>query len=255
MKIRQDFEDTFALANRLIKHNMRSMDTLITVIAMPVMMLLGMVYIFGGAIQIQGVSQEDYINYVLPGILLMTIATGSAYTSLRINLDKTSGMFDRFKSMPISKSAVLGGQVFASVVFMLVSIIAVLLVGFLAGFRSNATFSEWLLVGLMIILFSLTVTWLSVPFGLAAGSIDGASSFSYILLMMLFVSSAFVPVDGMPKVVRLFAENQPMTPIIQTIRNLLNSQTVGNDLWVSIGWMVLIIMISYIFGMKVYRRV
>lgn len=157
--------------------------------------------------------------------------------------------------MPISKSSVLGGQVFASVVFMLVSIIAVLLVGFLAGFKSNATFSEWLLVGLMVILFSLTVTWLSVPFALAAGSIEGASSFSYILLMMLFVSSAFVPVEGMPKVVRLFAENQPMTPIIQTIRNLFNSHAAGIDLWVSIGWMVLIIMISFIFGMKVYKRV
>ncbi|PDY47829.1 ABC transporter [Bacillus pseudomycoides] len=185
----------------------------------------------------------------------MTIASGSAYTSLRINLDKTSGMFDRFKSMPISKSSVLGGHVLASVIFMLVSIIAVLIVGFLAGFRSNATFSEWLLVGFLIILFSLTLTWLSIPFALAAGSIEGASSFSYILLMMLFVSSAFVPVDGMPKVVRLFAENQPMTPIIQAIRDLFNSHAIGNDLWVSIGWMVLIIMISYIFGMKVYKRV
>ncbi|PGC32824.1 ABC transporter [Bacillus pseudomycoides] len=192
----------------------------------------------------------------------MTIASGSAYTSLRINLDKTSGMFDRFKSMPISKSSVLGGHVLASVIFMLasvifmlVSIIAVLIVGFLAGFRSNATFSEWLLVGFLIILFSLTLTWLSIPFALAAGSIEEASSFSYILLMMLFVSSAFVPVDGMPKVVRLFAENQPMTPIIQAIRDLFNSHAAGNDLWVSIGWMVLIIMISYIFGMKVYKRV
>lgn len=132
-------------------------------------------------------------------------------------------MFDRFKSMPIAKSSVLGGQVVASVVFMFVSIIAVFLVGFLAGFRSEETFSEWLLVVLMIILFSLALTWISVSFGLAAGSIEGASSFSYILLMMLFVSSAFVPVDGMPKEVCLFAENQPMTPIIQTIRNLLNS--------------------------------
>ncbi|SFC59346.1 ABC-2 type transport system permease protein [Bacillus sp. 491mf] len=255
MQIIQSFGDTLALANRIIKHNMRSIDTLITVIAMPVMMLLGIVYIFGGAIQIQGVSQEDYINYVLPGILLMTIASGSAYTSLRINLDKTSGMFDRFKSMPISKSSVLGGHVLASVIFMSVSIIAVLIVGFLAGFRSNATFSEWLLVGFLIILFSLTLTWLSVPFALAAGSIEGASSFSYILLMMLFVSSAFVPVDGMPKLVRLFAENQPMTPIIQAIRNLLQSHAAGNDLWISIGWMVLIIIISYIFGMKVYKRV
>lgn len=255
MNIVQNFGDTITLANRIIKHNMRSIDTLITVIAMPVMMLLGMVYIFGGAIQIPGVTEDDYINYILPGILLMTIATGSAYTSLRINLDKTSGMFDRFKSMPISKSSVLGGQVCASVVSMLVSIIAVLLVGFLAGFRSNASISEWLLVALIIVLFSLALTWISVPFGLASGSIEGASSFSYILLMLLFVSSAFVPVDGMPKVVRIFAENQPMTPIIQTVRNLLNSQAVGNDLWVSIGWMVLIIMISYLFGMKVYRRV
>jgi ABC-2 type transport system permease protein len=255
MKIIQNFGDTLTLANRIIKHNMRSIDTLITVIAMPVMMILGMVYIFGGAIQIPGVPEDKYINYILPGILLMTIATGSAYTSLRINLDKTSGMFDRFKSMPIAKSSVLGGQVVASVVFMLVSIIAVLIVGFLTGFRSEATFSEWLLVVLMIILFSLALTWISVPFGLAAGSIEGASSFSYILLMLLFVSSAFVPVDGMPKVVRIFAENQPMTPIIQTIRNLLNSHAVGNELWMSIGWMVLIITFSYIFGMKVYRRV
>ncbi|MBP1081877.1 MULTISPECIES: ABC transporter permease [Bacillus] len=255
MNMKQYIGDTLALSNRIMRHNIRSIDTLLTVIAMPVMILLGMVYVFGGAIQIQGVSQDEYINYVLPGILLITIASGSAYTSLRINLDKTSGMFDRFKSMPISKSAVLGGQVIASVIFMLVSISAVLLVGFLIGFRSSATFSEWLLVGLLLVLFSLTVTWLSVPFGLAAGSIEGASSFSYILLGMLFVSSAFVPVDGMPKIVGIFAENQPMTPIIQTIRNLLNSNVVGNDLWVSIVWMVVIIILSYVVGIRVYKRV
>lgn len=255
MNMKQYIGDTLALSNRIMRHNIRSIDTLLTVIAMPVMILLGMVYVFGGAIQIQGVSQDEYINYVLPGILLITIASGSAYTSLRINLDKTSGMFDRFKSMPISKSAVLGGQVIASVIFMLVSISAVLLVGFLIGFRSSATFSEWLLVGLLLVLFSLTVTWLSVPFGLAAGSIEGASSFSYILLGMLFVSSAFVPVNGMPKIVGIFAENQPMTPIIQTIRNLLNSNVVGNDLWVSIVWMVVIIILSYVVGIRVYKRV
>ncbi len=255
MNIIQNLSDTLTLANRIIKHNIRSIDTLVTVVAMPVMILLGMVFIFGGAIQIPGVTEDEYINYVLPGILLITIATGSAYTSLRINLDKTSGMFDRFKSMPIAKSSVLGGQVVASVIFMLVSIIVVLIVGFIAGFRSDATLIEWMLVGLLIILFSLALTWISIPFGLAAGSIEGASSFSYILLMLLFVSSAFVPVEGMPKLVRIFAENQPMTPIIQTLRNLLDSQSVGNDLWLSIFWMVLIILISYIFGLKVYRRV
>ncbi|MBT2668798.1 ABC transporter permease [Bacillus sp. ISL-4] len=255
MNVFQNLSDTLTLANRIIKHNIRSVDTLITVVAMPVMMLLGMVFIFGGAIQIAGVSEDEYINYILPGILLMTIATGSAYTSLRINLDKTTGMFERFKSMPIAKSSVLGGQVIASVIFMLVSIMVVLIIGFIAGFRSDATFADWLLVALLLTLFALALTWISVPFGLSAKGIEGASSFSYILLMLLFVSSAFVPVEGMPKIIRIFAENQPMTPIIQTIRNLLDSQSVGNDLWVSFGWMVLIILISYIFGLKVYRKV
>ncbi|KRM55210.1 ABC transporter permease [Secundilactobacillus malefermentans] len=247
--------DTFTLAGRLIKHNLRSVDTIITVIIMPVMMLLLMVFLFGGAIQIDGLSHAEYVNYVLPGILLMTIATGSAYTALRINMDKTSGMFDRFKSLPISKSAVLNGQSVASVIFMMTSTLVVLGVGFLVGFRSHALLVDWLLVLLILLGSAVAITWISVPFALMASSIDGASAFSYIILFLLFVSSAFVPVTGMPKFIRVFAENQPMTHIIQSIRGLLSSQPIGNHGWIALIWILAIIILFRFLGTLIAKRV
>lgn len=248
-------KDTFTLAGRLIKHNLRSPDTIITVVLMPIMILLMMVYLFGGSMKIAGVTHGDYINYVLPGILLITIASGAAYTAMRINVDKTSGMFDRFKSLPISKVSVLGGQALASVSFMLISTGIVLLVGVLIGFRSSASVGAWVLVGLLLIGFAITITWLSVPFALAASSVDGASAFSYILLLLLFVSSAFVPVTGMPKPLHLFAEHQPMTHVIMTIRQLLAVQNVGNHGWLALLWLVGITLVAYIIGLRLYRRV
>lgn len=247
--------DTFTLAGRLIKHNLRSLDTIITVILMPIMMLLLMVFLFGGSIDIAGVSHAEYVNYVLPGILLMTIATGSAYTALRINTDKLSGMFDRFKSLPISKSAVLNGQAVASVIFMMASTLIVLLVGFLIGFRSQANFAEWGLAILILIGFALAITWLAVPFALAAKSVDGASAFSYLVLVLLFISSAFVPVTGMPKVIQVFAENQPVTHVIQALRQLLTAQPIGNHGWIALAWIIAITLVSYIAGTRIYRHV
>ncbi|GAK47847.1 ABC transporter permease protein [Secundilactobacillus oryzae JCM 18671] len=230
--------DTFALAGRLIKHNLRSVDTIITVVLMPIMMLLLMVYLFGSAMKIEGFSHADYVNYVLPGILLMTIATGSAYTALRIFTDKTSGMFDRFKSLLISKSAVMNGQAVASVIFLMISTLIVPAVGFLVGFRSDATLGEWALVILLLFGAALAITWITAPFALMMSSIDGASAFSYIILLFLFISSAFVPAAGMPKLIRGFAENQPMTHIIQAVRSLMNSQPIGDHGWIAAAWII-----------------
>ncbi|KIS04272.1 ABC transporter permease [Paucilactobacillus wasatchensis] len=248
-------KDTLALSGRLIKHNLRSLDTIITVVAMPVMILLAMVYLFGGAIQIDGLQHDEYVQYVLPGILLITIATGSAYTALRINLDKTGGMFDRFRSMPISKSAVLSGHVLASIVFMLTSTTIVLVVGFLIGFRTSASPLEWLYIILLVVGFAIMVTWLSVPFALAASSVDGASAFSYLVLALLFVSSAFAPTNKMPAALEAFAKHQPMTNIIATIRNLFASNSVGADGWLSIVWLIGITLVSWWVGVKIYNRV
>ncbi|WP_137597840.1 ABC transporter permease [Paucilactobacillus kaifaensis] len=248
-------KDTITLSGRLIKHNLRSLDTIITVVAMPVMILLGMVYLFGGSMQIDGLPHSQYVSYILPGILLITIATGSAYTALRINIDKTNGMFDRFRSMPISKSAVLSGHVLSSVIFMLTSTAIVLGVGFLIGFRTDASPLEWVLILLLIIGFAIMVTWLSVPFALAAKSIDGASSFSYLILALLFVSSAFAPTDNMPTALASFAKHQPMTNVISTIRDLFASNNVGNDGWLSIIWLVGITLISWWLGTRIYNKV
>lgn len=242
--------DTFTLAGRLIKHNLRSLDTIITVVLMPIALLLLMVYIFGGAIQIDDISHAQYANYVLPG---MTVATGSAYTALRINMDKTSGMFDRFKTLPISKSAVLNRQAVASVVFMMTSTSIVLAVGFIVGFRSDASLGEWLLALLLLVGFAIAVTWLSVPFALAANSIDGASAFSYLVLL-LFISSTFVPVTGMPEFVRIFAENQPMTHVIQALRQLLAAQPIGDHGWIALAWLVGITIVFYLLGTRIYRH-
>lgn len=231
------WKDTFVLSHRIMKHNYRSPDTLITVIGMPVMMLLLFVYVFGGAIEARG---QSYINFVVPGIILMAIASGSAYTSLRINVDKTSGIFDRFSSLPIARSAILSGHVLASVLFMAISTIIVVLISLLCGFRPDAGPLQWLGAIGLLLLFAFAMTWLSVPFGLTSGSAESAGAFSYLLLMLLFVSSAFVPTDSMPTAVRIFAEHQPMTPIIQAVRDLMLDRPVGSDGWWAVGWCVAI---------------
>ncbi|MFD1464935.1 ABC transporter permease [Lapidilactobacillus mulanensis] len=247
--------DTMTLANRLIKHNLRSMDTIITVVAMPVAMLLMFIYILGGSMQLPGVSHGEYVNYILPAILFMTLATGSAYTALRVFMDKSSGMFDRFKSMPIAKSAVLNGQVVSSVLFLMFSTVIVLLISFLTGFRAQANLGQWLLTFILVIGFAIMVTWLSVPFGLAAKSIDSASAFSYLLLLLLFVSSGFSSVEGMPTPVRVFAEHQPMTTMITAVRQLLAGQNPTADFWQSIVWIIGITLVSFFFSKRLYHQI
>ncbi|TGE37107.1 ABC transporter permease [Desulfosporosinus fructosivorans] len=249
--IRRNFGDTAVLSGRMMRHTFRSIDTLITVVAMPIMMLLMFVYVFGGAMNTGSI---DYINFVVPGILLFTIASGVAYTALRLNNDVTSGIFDRFHSMPISKSSILGGHVLNSVVFNMFSVILVLLVALLIGFRPEAGLAEWLLVIGMVLLFTFAMTWVAVTFGLLANSGEGAGVFAYPLLGLLFISSAFAPTESMPQVLRAFAEYQPMTPLIEAVRSLLMNEPVGNNALIAVIWCVGILVASYISAMQIYKR-
>jgi ABC-2 type transport system permease protein len=194
------------------------------------------------------------VNYLLPGILLITIATGIAYTSYRLFLDLQGGIFERFQSMPIARSSVLWAHVLTSLVANLVSVVVVVLVGLLMGFRSGAGVLAWLGVAGILVLFTLALTWLAVIAGLSAKTVDGASAFSYPLIFLPFISSAFVPTETMPGPVRWFAENQPVTSIVNTIRDLLAQQPVGTDIWVALGWCVGILVIAYFFAMSAYRR-
>jgi ABC-2 type transport system permease protein len=245
------FGDTAVLTGRSLSHIMRSPDTIITTAFMPIAFMLLFVYVFGGAIE---TGSDSYVTYLLPGILLITVASGIAYTAYRLFLDLQGGIFERFQSMPIARSSVLWAHVLTSLVANLVSIAVVVLVALLMGFRSGAGILAWLGVAGILVLFTLALTWLAVIAGLSAKSVDGASAFSYPLIFLPFLSSAFVPTETMPGPVRWFAENQPVTSIVDTIRDLLAQQPVGTDIWVALGWCVGILAIAYLFAMSAYRR-
>jgi ABC-2 type transport system permease protein len=243
--------DTTVLLGRSLRHITRSPDTVITTAIMPIAMMLMFVYVFGGAIR---TGSDSYVNYMLPGILLITVASGIAYTAFRLFMDMKGGIFERFQSMPTARSSVLWAHVLTSLIANLISLGVVMLVALLMGFRSSAGVPAWLAVAGILILFTLALTWIAVIPGLSAKTMEGASAFSYPLIFLPFLSSAFVPTDTMPAPVRVFAENQPVTSIINAIRALFTGQPVGTDIWVALAWCVGILVIAYGFAMRTYRR-
>lgn len=243
--------DTSALTGRSLRHITRSLDTIITTAIMPVAIMLMFVYVFGGAIDTGPVA---YVDYMLPGILLITIATGVSYTAVRLFTDMKNGIFERFQSMPIARSGVLWAHVLTSLVAILTSLAVVVGVALLMGFRSAAGLLPWLTVVGILILFTLALTWIAVVAGLSAKTVDGAGAFSFLLVFLPFISSAFVPTDTMPTPVRVFSEHQPVTSIVNTIRGLLTQQPVGADIWIATTWCVGILIVAYVLAMFTYRR-
>lgn len=246
--------DTVVMLKRSLRHILRSPDTIITTAITPIAMLLLFVYVFGGSIDTGNGPGEKYVNYLLPGILLITVASGVAYTSYRLFLDLQSGIFERFQSMPIARSAALWGHVLTSLVANFISLALVVLVALAMGFRSGAGAPAWLAVIGILVIFTLALTWLAVVAGLAAKTTDGAGGFAYPLLFLPFLSSAFVPTQNMPGPVRWFAENQPVTSIVDTLRNLYAQQPVGNDIWIALAWCVGLLVVAYLLAMRTYRR-
>jgi ABC-2 type transport system permease protein len=243
--------DTGVLTGRSLRHILRSPDTIITTAVTPVALMLLFVFVFGGAIDTGSVS---YIDYMLPGILLITIASGIAYTSYRLFLDLQGGIFERFQSMPIARSSALWAHVLTSLVANLISLVIVVGVAFAMGFRTGTDLLGWLAVAGILILFILALTWVAVIAGLSAKTVDGASAFSYPLIFLPFISSAFVPTDTMPAPVAWFAENQPVTPIVNTIRDIFAQQPVGSEIWIALAWCVGILIVAYLGAMAIYRR-
>jgi ABC-2 type transport system permease protein len=245
------FEDTTVLTGRSLRHITRSLDTIITTAIMPVAIMLLFVYVFGGAID---TGSESYVDYMLPGILLITIASGISYTAYRLFMDMKSGIFERFQSMPIARSGVLWAHVLTSLVANLTSLVIVVGIALLMGFRSGAGVLEWLEVAGILVLFILALTWMAVIAGLSARSVDGAGAFAYPLIFLPFISSAFVPTDTMPAAVRAFAEHQPATSIVNVIRDLFTQQPVGADIWSALEWCTGLLVVAYLFAMVAYRH-
>ncbi len=245
------FGDTAILLGRSLRHITRSADTIITTAITPIAMMLLFVYVFGGAVS---TGTQTYVKYLLPGILLITIASGISYTAFRLFQDMRNGIFERFQSLPIARSSVLWAHVLTSLVANLVSLVVVVLVALLMGFRSGAGVLAWFAVAGILFVFTLALTWLAVIPGLTASSPDGASAFSYPLIFLPFISSAFVPTRTMPGPVRAFAEHQPVTSIVNAIRDLFAQQPVGTDLWIALAWCAGILVVAYIVATAIYRR-
>jgi ABC-2 type transport system permease protein len=186
--------------------------------------------------------------------MLIAIASGIAYTAVRLFADLQGGIFERFRSMPISRSSVLWAHVLTSLVANGLSLVIIVGVAVLMGFRSSATLLDWLAIAGILALFTLALTWIAIVAGLSAKSVDGAGGFSYPLIFLPFISSAFVPTETMPGPVRWFAENQPVTSIVNTIQDLFGHQPVGSGIWVALAWCLGILAVAYAAAAIVYRR-
>jgi ABC-2 type transport system permease protein len=241
------------LTGRSLRHVIRSPDTIITTAIMPIGIMMLFVFVLGGALKSR-TGGDAYVNYQLPGILLITVASGVSYTAYRLFQDVQGGLFERFRSMPIARSAVLWSQVLTSLVANLVSVALVVLVALAFGFRTGADVLSWLAAAGIVAVFTLALTWLAIIPGLTAKTVDGASAFSYPLIFLPLISSAFVPTDSMPAAVGWFAQHQPVTPIVESIRTLLGGGTVGAEIWVALAWCVGVLAAAYVASLLVYRR-
>lgn len=246
-------KDTWTMAKRSLRHIVRSPDTIITVVLMPIALMLMFVYVLGGALAHQ-TGSIPYVDFITPGIIVMTVISGIAYAAFRLNTDIQKGIINRFRTMPVAPSSILSGQALSSTLSNLFSSVLVLAVAFAIGFRTSAGVIEWLEFVGLVALLTLATTWMAIFFGLWAKSAEGAGSFSYILLLLIFISPSFVPTSSMTPVLRGFAANQPFTPIIATMRSLLTYGTPGNKVWLALVWSVGILVIMYTLAIWQYQR-
>jgi ABC-2 type transport system permease protein len=244
--------DCYVLIIRSLKHIFKNLDQLMSLALQPIMFLLLFRYVFGGAIDTGGTS---YVNYLVAGILIQMAAFGATTTSINVAADLKRGIIDRFKSLPMASSTVLVGHVVADLVRNTISSIVMILVGLLVGFRPTATLKEWLIIFLLLMLFTLALSWASAILGLLAKSVEAVQWMTFMFIFPLtFASSAFVPTSGMPKILRIFAENQPVTHIIETMRGYMVGTPIGNHALISIIWFVSIIIISVPLSGYLFRK-
>ncbi|SDF30769.1 ABC transporter permease [Pseudonocardia oroxyli] len=224
--------DVAVLLGRSLRHSARSVDATISAIVLPLLILCVFVFVFGGAIDRGG----EYLTYVVPGVIVLCAAFGTASTAVAVNQDMTTGVIDRLRSLPVVGSAVLAGHVVASVVRNVVSTAVVVAVAVALGFRPVASLPDWLAVLGLLVLFMAGVSALSAAFGLLVSSAEAAGGLSFVLLFLPYVSSGFVPPETMPAVLRGFAAHQPMTPLIESVRALLLGTPVGSSAWLTVAW-------------------
>ncbi|HEV7658084.1 MAG TPA: ABC transporter permease [Mycobacteriales bacterium] len=242
--------DTGAMVGRSVRHTVRNLESLLMSVILPVVLMLMFVYVFGGAIDPTG----HYANYVVPGIILLCTGYGAASTAVDVAQDLSEGIVDRFRSMPIVSSAVLTGHVVASLARNALATVLVIGVAYLTGFRPDAGALEWLAVAGMLLLWVLALSWVAVCFGLLVRTVEGANGFTFLVLFLPYLSSAFVPTDTMRAGLRAVADVQPVTPITETLRGLLLGTGIGSYGLQAIVWCAGLLLVAYAGAAVLFRR-
>lgn len=250
-KIFNFLHDLCVITKRNIIYSIRNLDTLITAIMLPIAMMFLFVFVFGGAINVDG---YDYVNYVTPAVILLCIGYCAATTSVSIQVDMRSGIIKRFRSMGISHTSVLGGQVSASVLRNILATVLVIVVAILIGFRPSADFPEWVLIIFLLFTYTIAFTWIALFFGLIAKTAESASVFGTVALLLPYLSSAFVPIKTMPYALQIFAKYQPFTPITDSLRLLSNGVIDKVSLIISFIWIIGLGTIAYLASLAVYKN-
>lgn len=249
--------DSTTMLRRNLKHTLRYPASMVTSLVIPVMLLLLFVGVFGGAIGAgipAGVSGGGYIDYVVPGILLVCVGYGASTTALSVNKDMTEGIIDRFRTMAIARQSVLTGHVLAATIRTVVSVALVIGVALLMGFRPTGDPLRWLGAAGLVLLLALALTWLAVAIGLASPTPEGTTGFLLIVQVLPFVSSAFVTPETMSGAVRWFAANEPFTPIIDTLRALMMDTPVGDSGAIAVAWCLGLAFAGYLWARTVFNR-
>ena len=250
--------DSATMLRRQMRHMQRYLSVTVFLIGMPIVFLLLFVYVFGGTLGaglgVPGGGRAAYVEYVTPGIMLMAVAAGSAGTAISVATDMTEGIIARFRTMAIYRPSVLAGHVLGSMIQTMLSVAAVFGVALLIGFRPNATAVEWVATVGVLLAITFAITWLSVAFGLVTKSVEAASNLPTPLVFLPFLGSGFVPTDSMPTALRWFAEYQPFTPVIETVRGLLLGTPIGNSAILALAWSAGIALVGYLWSRKLYSR-
>jgi len=242
--------DTATLIGRSIRLTRRDADTLLMSIVLPVMLMLLFVFVFGGAID----TGTEYVTYVVPGIILLCVGYGASTTAMSVARDMHEGMIDRLQTLPIRSSSVLTGHVVASVARNAVAAVVVFAAAFACGFLPTASPPEWLATAGLLLLYVLALSWLAAALGLLAGSVESAGIMSFFMLFLPYLSSAFVPTDTMPQVLRVISDHQPVTPVIETVRGLLTGTAIGSSGWLAVAWSVRLLAVSFVGAALLFRR-
>ena len=250
--------DSVTMLRRSLKHMQRYPSLTLMLIGQPLLFLLLFVYVFGGTMGAGlpgGGGRDAYLAYVSPAILIMTVASVALSTAIYVAKDATEGIIDRFRTMPIARSSVLTGHALGALAQTALAVAVVLAVAVLLGYRPGAGVAGWLGAVGILTLLAIALTWLCVALGLAAGSVETASNTPMFLMILPFISSAFVPTDSMPSGLAWVAEHQPFTPIIETLRAYLAGSNPGSDVWWAIGWCVLITVLCFSWATRLFGRV